>query len=516
MSEMGSARVRVRNEVRSGLWLALAGLGLGIEFIFAYLTLRNPLPELYTTIIHDGQQTTPFFYSVSSNMVLLSRPEFVVVTVALALLFAAALGVALRRAYTVEGDDSALAAVILGSAVVFSLTLLWMYPLFSQDVFDYIFQTREWVFHHSNPFIHVPNDFAADPFLKYIAWVQMPSTYGPLWMIITAPLALLGGNSLLANLFYFKGLEVVAYLATTLLIYSTLGKVQPRWQLAGTLLFAWNPLILMEFAGSGHNDILMLFMVALACWLLVNQRFTLAMLALTAGALIKVVAGFVLPLFIIYALIQPQMKGKRLSFLLRTGTLCLGSALLIYAPLWDGPDSLAFLKLGDKLGGPIPTAIVYMLDAAHVSRADAISWVKNVAWVAFALFYARQCWALWCGNHASAADWRVTRWAAQRAESLLARFAVGRRLLHRIELAELSAAQPESQFAQLARANGMVLLFFLGAVSLYYQPWYLSWSLFWLVFLVAPRYKLHSWPLLALSCIVVIANVFAGITGWGT
>ncbi len=513
---MGNARVEAKSEVKSGLWLAVAGLGLGIELIFAYLTLRNPLPELYTTIIHNGQQTTPFFYSLSSNVVLLSRPEFVVVASALALLFALALGLTLRRAYSGESDDPTLAAVIMGGAAVFSVTLLWMYPLFSQDVFDYIFQTREWVFHHSNPFTHIPSAFGDDPFLKYIAWTGMPSTYGPLWMIVTAPLTMLGGNSLLANLFYFKGLEVAAYLATTVLIYRTLGKVQPRWQLAGTLLFAWNPLVLVEFAGSGHNDILMLFTIALACWLLVSERFTLAALALTAGALIKVVAGFVLPLFIIYALIQPHMQGKRRGFLLRTAALCLGSALLIYAPLWDGPDSLAFLKLGDKLGGPIPTAIVYILDAAHVGRADAMFWFKNVAWVAFALFYARQCWALWRGNHDSAADWRVTRWVAQRVESLLTRFALGRRIVHRIDVAEMSAAEPESQFAQLARASSMVLLFFLAVVSLYYQPWYLSWPLFWLVFMSAPRYKLHSWPLLALTCIVVIANVFVGITGWGT
>jgi hypothetical protein len=516
MMEMGGAQVRARSEAKSALWLGLMGLGLGIEFIFAYLTIRNPLPELYTTIIHDGQQTTPFFYSVSSNVVLVSRPEFVIVAVMLAVLFFASFGLVLRRSYTDGGDDPMVGRMILGGAALFSLTLLWMYPLFSQDVFDYIFQTREWVFHHSNPFTHVPQQFGDDPFLKYIAWVGMPSTYGPLWMIITAPLAWLGGNSLLANLFYFKGLEIAAYLGTTLLIYRTLGKVQPRWQLAGTLLFAWNPLTLMEFAGSGHNDILMLFMVALACWLVVNERFTLAALALTAGALIKVVAGFALPLFIIYALLQPTVRGKRVGFLLRTGALCLGSVLLIYAPLWDGPDSLAFLKLGDKLGGPIPTALVYMLDAVHVSRTDAMFWVKNFAWLAFAAFYARQCWALWRGNHASAADWRLTLWVGERSEQLLTRFALGRRLVHRLEVTEMTTSEPESQFAQLARASGMVLLFFLAVVSLYYQPWYLSWPLFWLVFLVAPHYKLHTWPLLLLSCTVVIANVFAGITGWGT
>ncbi len=516
MMEMPGARVEIRSAARSGLWLYLAAFGLGIEAILAYLTIRNPLTGLYTTIIHDGQQTTPFFYSLSSNIVLLSRLEYVLVAAAMAVLFFTAFGVTLRRAYTVAADDPNMARVIIGGAVVFSLTLLWMYPLFSQDVFDYIFQTREWVFHHSNPFTHIPSEFTTDPFLKYIAWVGMPSTYGPLWMMMTAPLTLLAGNSLLANLFYFKGLEVAAYLITVLLIYQTLGKVQSRWQLAGTMLFAWNPLVLMEFAGSGHNDILMLFCVALAVWLLVNERFTLATLALTAGALIKVVAGFVLPFFLIYALIQPTMQGRRRSFLLRTAALCLVATLLVYWPLWDGPNSLAFLRLGDKLGGPIPTALVYILDAAHIARVDAIFWVKNLAWAGFIAFYLRQCWCLWRGNHHSAAEWWLARQVGGAAERILTRFALGRRLVNRLYLASRTADEPETQFAQLARASTTSLLFFLALVSLYYQPWYISWPLFWLVFLVAPRYRLHSWPLLLVSCLVVIANVFAGITGWGT
>ena len=66
----------------------------------------------------------------------------------------------------------------------------------------------------------------------------------------------------------------------------------PQQRLAGTLLFAWNPLVLLDPA-NGHNDVVMLLPVLLAVWFLANDRIpatlrgALALAALTLAAWVK-------------------------------------------------------------------------------------------------------------------------------------------------------------------------------------------------------------------------------------
>ena len=71
--------------------------------------------------------------------------------------------------------------------------------------------------------------------------------------------------------------------------------LDPPRALAGTLLLAWNPLILYETLGQGHNDVAMLFWVLACAWCLARRRYTLAVLALVAGALFKFVPLLLLP-----------------------------------------------------------------------------------------------------------------------------------------------------------------------------------------------------------------------------
>ena len=55
-----------------------------------------------------------------------------------------------------------------------------------------------------------------------------------------------------------KGVALVSYFVCVLFIAAILQRVAPKRALAGTLLFAWNPLILLEGVANGHNDLLML------------------------------------------------------------------------------------------------------------------------------------------------------------------------------------------------------------------------------------------------------------------
>ncbi len=63
------------------------------------------------------------------------------------------------------------------------------------------------------------------------------------------------------------------------------------------LLYAWNPLVIKEFAGSGHLDTLMILLVTWAAVAAVRRRDALAQLLLGAGIAAKLGAVILLPLF---------------------------------------------------------------------------------------------------------------------------------------------------------------------------------------------------------------------------
>jgi hypothetical protein len=63
----------------------------------------------------------------------------------------------------------------------------------------------------------------------------------------------------------------------------------------GAIAYAWNPLVLVEYAGSGHNDPTALVWLALA-FALARSRPTLSAITLAIGALVKLAPLIALPL----------------------------------------------------------------------------------------------------------------------------------------------------------------------------------------------------------------------------
>ncbi len=48
-----------------------------------------------------------------------------------------------------------------------------------------------------------------------------------------------------------------AFLATSLLVYSTARWIRPDSAVPALLAFSWNPLAVLHVAGNGHNDVLL-------------------------------------------------------------------------------------------------------------------------------------------------------------------------------------------------------------------------------------------------------------------
>jgi hypothetical protein len=63
-------------------------------------------------------------------------------------------------------------------------------------------------------------------------------------------------------------------------------------------LYAWNPLVVVEFAASGHNDALATAGVVAACLMILRGRGTVSTLLLSAAALLKLFPAVLFPLWL--------------------------------------------------------------------------------------------------------------------------------------------------------------------------------------------------------------------------
>src|SRR3712207_9323769 len=65
---------------------------------------------------------------------------------------------------------------------------------------------------------------------------------------------------------------ILAYLGTCVALYLILRAAQPERALVGTLLYAWNPLVILEAVQNGHNDVVAALPCLLAVWLRSEER----------------------------------------------------------------------------------------------------------------------------------------------------------------------------------------------------------------------------------------------------
>jgi len=198
--------------------------------------------------------------------------------------------------YALEHTEERAAALwlILAGAVIFRLTLAPLTPTLSTDVYRYRWDGRiqlaGW-----NPYAVKPDD----PRLKSLRDPREPESPGHDIPTIYPPLAELAFRTIyrfLPSPVAFKLPFIAADLLTAFLLAGWLGMAGGRnFQVA---IYAWNPLVVVEFAGSGHNDALALAAVVAACLLIIRGRKMVSTLLLTAAALLKSFPIMLFPLWL--------------------------------------------------------------------------------------------------------------------------------------------------------------------------------------------------------------------------
>jgi hypothetical protein len=219
--------------------------------------------------------------------------------------------------------------LLVFSAIAFRAPLWPMQPTLSDDLQRYRWegkvQAQGW-----NPYAIAPNDprlaELRDKYYEVMPGRELPAIYPPAtellfratWRFFPGPTA-------------FKVPFAAADVAVLLLLAWMFRQEQDRdFRLA---VYAWNPLVIVEFAGSGHNDVLAL--LGIVCGLaLVKKWPAISSVPIALGAMAKVFPALLLPVWIRRAGWPEKKTGWCVAALAGV------AVLVVLAPYWNALEMM--------------------------------------------------------------------------------------------------------------------------------------------------------------------------------
>ncbi len=213
--------------------------------------------------------------------------------------------------------------------IITATVLLFSYPAFSYDIYNYMFDAKTIVLYHKNPWQFRPLDFTEDRWLTFMRWTHRPSIYPPGWVFLSLPFYFLGFNIFLLILLNFKLLMALGFLGSVWLLEKLLSSTSsvilgsPKgdarikngfwtsqndesYVITALVFYAFNPLMLIENLVSSHNDIVMIFFILLSFWLAKKRNKLLAVIFCLLSVLIKYVTGVLVPLVLFYSWLKKR------------------------------------------------------------------------------------------------------------------------------------------------------------------------------------------------------------------
>ena len=295
-------------------------------------------------------------------------------------------------------------AVVIAPALAFQATLFLLPGLFTTDLFSYVVYGQIAGPYGLNPYMYLPAYFPQNRVFHWIhpIWHYAPSVYGPAWLDISEIVGrLLAGQTDVDKVMGYKLLVNVAHLASVGLLALAVRRVRSDAVLPAVMLYAWNPLILFEFAGNGHNDAVMVAGMLLAVALFAARLQLVGLIALTVSMLIKMSSVLLMPYYVVgWARARGTLSGFAAVVLLAGATM-IGVVVTLYARWWVGIETVGPILTWSQ--GPmylnfVPDLVAqriafeYLLGPAQPDPAAALEeargWVKVVTRTVFAGYCA--------------------------------------------------------------------------------------------------------------------------------
>jgi hypothetical protein len=276
----------------------------------------------------------------------------------------------------VAGGGPAVFKAMLVAAVVFRLIAAVAPPTLSDDVFRYVWDGRVQVAGH-HPYKFPPSDPMRSELRDSIVYPrinhpEIPTIYPPLAQLVFAVLA--------AAKLSVTGFKVALGLLDVGVVLALVGLLDalgfPRHR---AVLYAWNPLAVVEVAGSGHIEPLGMALVLLALIWLTRDKKNLAGAALGAAIQAKL-----LPLLLVPGFFR---RAKIPAIGVMIGVIALTTAPYALRGPWFGSGVLAYAhrwEHGAVLFAGVRRLFTWLDIAPHAK--DTIAWAQarwgsaNTAW----------------------------------------------------------------------------------------------------------------------------------------
>jgi hypothetical protein len=223
--------------------------------------------------------------------------------------------------------------IAIGGAVLLRLSLLLMTPNLSDDYYRFIWDGLLTV-NGMNPYLLTPAELInsqqavpgiSDELFQHLNSSGYLSAYPPVSQFIFWLSAKLAGAGIFGNIIMLRVVILLAESGTLTLLY----KLANRFKLPpGTILiYALNPLVIIELTGNLHFEVVMIFFLLLAAYLLINDKLLLSAISMGLAIGTKLI-----PLLFLPILIKRLGIGRSLRYYLVIGA----TVLLLFIPFLNG------------------------------------------------------------------------------------------------------------------------------------------------------------------------------------
>lgn len=265
--------------------------------------------------------------------------------------------------------------VAFGGAFI-SLALILTPPALSADLYHYALFGRMIITRGLNPYVTAGNALKDDPLWPLADWHEYPTHYGPVFTGLSVLAVAAGGGGPIGTALAFKTMAAV-FGALAAWSAAGLAKQQQRSGLLPLGLVALNPLIQIETAGSGHNEMVMMGLALAGLLVAGRGRPTVGFALLIGSVHVKWVTAALVGLFALARLRELDGLSARLRELGKLLVIAVGLTVVLYAPFWAGRDVVGatrrLLGGGSGDGGLaasrwVPFAVIALAATAVVVR----------------------------------------------------------------------------------------------------------------------------------------------------
>ena len=245
-------------------------------------------------------------------------------------------------AFFISGNQKKLSLrYLIGLALFCRFIAIFAFPNLSDDIYRFIWD-GQLTANHLNPYHYLPADIidrssfpmeGKKELYELLNSKHYYSVYPPLSQLIFYISSILSGGSWMANNIFLKLFIVAAECGNIYLMLKILGHFKKDRYLC--LIYALNPLVIIETSGNLHFEGIMVFFFLLFTWFYIKEKKAISMIWLSLSIATKLVPLIFLPFIV---------KKMGVKSFLKYGivlTICL---MLIFTPLYYNINTNNFLS----------------------------------------------------------------------------------------------------------------------------------------------------------------------------